>query len=106
MSVELKPCPFCGGTASIVQPGTRRQSCVVECDSCGLSHDSGDEGEHCGKSWNRRDGDRAIEAAAIERCAKVCERHYDKNRPDFTRDPYITTLQCAAAIRALLPKEE
>ncbi len=39
-------------------------------------------------------------AAEREECAKLCEKHYDKKRVDFTRDPYITTLQCAAAIRA------
>ena len=54
MSVELLPCPFCGGEAQIEQRGTPRQSCVVECGSCGLRHDSGDEGERCGASWNRR----------------------------------------------------
>jgi len=38
--------------------------------------------------------------AEREACARVCEVHYDKKRVDFTKDPYITTLQCAAAIRA------
>ncbi len=51
---ELLPCPFCGSKAHIEQPGTRRQSCIVECDSCGLRHESGDEGNRCGTSWNRR----------------------------------------------------
>jgi hypothetical protein len=39
-------------------------------------------------------------AAEREECANVCEQHYDEKRVNFTRDPYITTLQCAAAIRA------
>ena len=35
-----------------------------------------------------------------EEMAKVCEHHTDDpKRHDRTRDPYITTLQCAAAIR-------
>jgi Lar family restriction alleviation protein len=51
---KLLPCPFCGGEAYIEQIGTPRQSCVVECGSCGLRHDSGDEGQRCGTSWNRR----------------------------------------------------
>lgn len=55
MSEKLKPCPFCGGTAHIEQPGTRRQSCIVECDSCGVRHESSDEGAMCGTSWNRRE---------------------------------------------------
>ena len=54
MTEQLKPCPFCGAEAYIEQPGTRRQSCIVECGSCGLRHDSGDEGDRCGTSWNRR----------------------------------------------------
>jgi Lar family restriction alleviation protein len=54
VSEELKPCPFCGGAAHIEQRGTPRQSCIVECGSCGLRHDSGDEGDMCGMSWNRR----------------------------------------------------
>jgi len=41
-------------------------------------------------------------AAVIEECARVAETHYtNKDRPDWTRDPYINTLQIAAAIRAL-----
>ena len=43
-----------------------------------------------------------MEAVAIEReeCAELCETHRDVRKPDRTNDPYITTLQCAAAIRA------
>ena len=37
----------------------------------------------------------------IEACAGMAERHYDPKRHDFTKDPYIMTLQVAAAIRAL-----
>jgi Lar family restriction alleviation protein len=53
-AASLLPCPFCGSAAYIEQPGTRRQSCIVECGSCGLRHESGDEGAMCGTSWNRR----------------------------------------------------
>ena len=39
---------------------------------------------------------------ALEEAAKVCETHQDdRNRHDHTKDAYIATLQCAAAIRAL-----
>lgn len=54
MMIELKPCPFCGGPAYLVQPGTNSQACVVECGNCGALHESGDEGAKCGTSWNRR----------------------------------------------------
>jgi hypothetical protein len=41
-------------------------------------------------------------AAAVEQAAKVCETHQDdRNRHNYTKDAYIATLQCAAAIRAM-----
>ena len=54
MSEELKSCPFCGGKAEMWQPGTRHQSCIVECGNCGCRLESGDEGGRSGASWNRR----------------------------------------------------
>lgn len=57
MPIELKPCPFCGGKADLVQPGTHRHSCIVECLNCGCRLErleSGDEGEHSGAAWNCR----------------------------------------------------
>ena len=38
---------------------------------------------------------------AVEQCAQICERHdnHGERREDRTSSPYITTLQCAAAIR-------
>lgn len=50
----LKPCPFCGGSASFERIGTHRQSCIVVCDDCGCRLESGDVGERSGTSWNRR----------------------------------------------------
>ena len=49
---------------------------------------------------------RAVWAAAIEEAAKVCERHQTKapKAVNYTRDAYIATLQCAAAIRDLIGK--
>lgn len=43
----------------------------------------------------------AVEAAAIERCAKICESTYAKDAFHFELGT-----ACANAIRALLPKEE
>jgi Lar family restriction alleviation protein len=54
MLTELKPCPFCGGTAYIEQQGTRRHSCITECGSCGARLESGEEGTACGNAWNTR----------------------------------------------------
>jgi Lar family restriction alleviation protein len=56
--IELKPCPFCGGEAEFERLGTRRQSCIVVCTECGCHHESSDENEHNGSSWNRRVGDK------------------------------------------------
>lgn len=51
---DLKPCPFCGGEADMVQPGTYKYSCIVECQNCGCRLESSDEGEHSGRAWNTR----------------------------------------------------
>lgn len=61
--IELKPCPFCGGEADMVQSGTSRQSCIVECSSCGARRESGDEGENSGRLWNERVIEAALAAA-------------------------------------------
>jgi len=43
---------------------------------------------------------------ALEEAATLCETHQDdRNRHDHTKDAYIATLQCAAAIRALKDAE-
>lgn len=54
MSYTLTPCPFCGGEAHFERMGTPRQSCIVECGSCGARHESSDEGERSGTQWNDR----------------------------------------------------
>lgn len=51
----LKPCPFCGhDTPEFERMGTPRQSCIVVCGDCGARHESSDEGENSGRSWNTR----------------------------------------------------
>ena len=52
--VTLKSCPFCGEEARFERRGTSRQSCIVRCTWCGASHESSDEYERSGCSWNDR----------------------------------------------------
>ena len=52
---HLLPCPFCGEEKpQMVRIGTHRQSCQIACGNCGASHESSDEGEQSGSSWNTR----------------------------------------------------
>lgn len=55
MKIKLKPCPFCGSQAIMKQRGTAKQSCIIRCENCGASVESGEEGENCGNWWNRRE---------------------------------------------------
>jgi Lar family restriction alleviation protein len=50
----LKPCPFCGSNATFERTGTGGHSCIVCCTSCGARHESSDEYERSGESWNAR----------------------------------------------------
>lgn len=52
--MKLEPCPMDGGAAYFERMGTRRQSCIVACEDCGLRLESNEEGEHCGAQWNQR----------------------------------------------------
>jgi Lar family restriction alleviation protein len=55
MSAELLPCPFCGHQRPIFERlGSPRQSCIVVCGNCGCRHESSDEGDQSGQSWNDR----------------------------------------------------
>ena len=77
---ELLPCPFCDhDTPEFERLGTGRQSCIVVCGNCGCRHESGDELDDCGKSWNTR----AIESQAAQIAALTAER--DALRADANR---------------------
>lgn len=58
MENKLKPCPFCGGEATLESDGARigshRQSCIVVCLECGCTLESNEEGDSCGNQWNIR----------------------------------------------------
>lgn len=51
--IELLPCPFCGGEASIEQYGNPRQSTIYQCNDCSCRLETGEEWDH-GADWNRR----------------------------------------------------
>lgn len=58
---ELKPCPFCGGKASIYKmqddrTGAETDEWFVRCDPCDLIHDPawGKAKEECITAWNTR----------------------------------------------------
>ena len=70
-NIELLPCPFCGhSTPEFERLGTGKQSCIVACGNCGCRHESGDEWDDCGKSWNTR----AIESQSAQIAALTAER--------------------------------
>lgn len=41
-TLELMPCPFCGGEPRIERKGTARASMIIICDDCGCKVESGD----------------------------------------------------------------
>ena len=53
VNVQLLPCPFCGGEASIERYGNTRVSTQYHCDDCGCFLETGEEFNH-GRSWNTR----------------------------------------------------
>lgn len=51
-AVELLPCPFCGGDASLEDIGSANQACLIACTRCGCWVQSSEIGY--GEAWNRR----------------------------------------------------
>lgn len=51
--VKLKPCPFCGGEASINRPSGRMLFCVV-CDDCDANGGYYFTEEDAARAWNDR----------------------------------------------------
>lgn len=61
--VKLKPCPFCGGEASINRPSGRMLFCVV-CDDCDANGGYYFTEEDAARAWN----DRAERSAVPNYC--------------------------------------
>ncbi|QUS39590.1 hypothetical protein RPMA_12635 [Tardiphaga alba] len=52
--VDLKPCPFCGGYATLERMGGHAWSCIVTCVECGCTLESNEQWPNSGKKWNQR----------------------------------------------------
>lgn len=88
MSQELKPSPFCGNKeVSFERLGTSRQSCIVECGNCGCRHESSDEYEMSGRSWNER-----AELESASQPGSVDSPEYERGYADGKRDTRFVML--------------
>ncbi len=57
MSEKLKPCPFCGGDASIYEVTSEEENFsgyMVSCDDCGCGTTAFDVQDMAVQSWNKR----------------------------------------------------
>ena len=88
MSEELKPCPFCGGEARIVQASGRMLFCVV-CDDCDASGGHYFTEEDAATAWNDR---------AERTCRRVSEFVTYKN--GLTGEYREVCSACGRALRA------
>lgn len=63
--VELKPCPFCGGTEIVVEKEFERDTFAASCDSCCFSGPSGMSFGKAAERWNSRPEPRKIDVEAV-----------------------------------------
>ena len=61
---NLKPCPICGSEAHIERYGNSRQSTIYECDSCGLTLETGETWGF--DRWNERPIEEKLERRITE----------------------------------------
>lgn len=102
---ELKPCPFCGGSA-VVSIGT--SIVTVQCEKCGEEHDYGKRGDWR-DDWNTRPIEDALRAqvarltAALEWYADA--RHYNGDGSAYTRTEAGRVLDFGQRARRALGRE-
>ena len=87
-SIELKPCPFCGGEAEKIQSPQKSTTVYnyIKCRECGsMSHSFFAIGEAI-NAWNRRYRNRRADNKPIRQSCKSC-KHYTPD-PNY-RDGYM-----------------
>lgn len=71
---EIKPCPFCGSSASYWEDGHYQDRHVIECQNCGTNRRSEYGYESVLRDWNRRydaKGEEMLETPNVEFLPRV-----------------------------------
>lgn len=109
----MKPCPFCGGKAEVVQVGSARQSTIYGCTDCHCQLETG-EVFNIGVQWNTRADSLAIAAAVQAEREAICGiisdhvaedargdlLHFIRSRPAPAVDVLGVVREFVAVIRA------
>lgn len=96
--VEIKPCPFCNGTAKL-ELLCDGDFCIVTCNSCRSQGPIVESSEEAFEIWNTRRLDQEIENAAYERAKKVVDETDIENQyySGIPHDDGVATLNSAIA---------
>lgn len=65
--MNLKPCPFCNGSAVLERLGTNRVSCIILCEDCGCRLESNETDQWCGEAWNHRPDNDLLNERLVDR---------------------------------------
>lgn len=96
--MTLKPCPFCGGSASFERLGNNRQSTIVSCGSCGARFEDGSTFNH-EAGWNTR----VSETPVAGEYADLIERLRDKGK--HSEEDCYAGADAIAALQAKMENE-